>query len=104
MHHHDTDCTISPADDCCAGCGVYHGDPCEDCGGRGFHESACPQLLPEFAAADRVQRMTVAEAAALPGLLGRVATFALRRHGHYTYTEAASGERVLLVLAAEPAG
>jgi hypothetical protein len=40
LHNADEDCTLGP-DDCCKVCGVYHGDPCQDCGGRGFHRSGC---------------------------------------------------------------
>ncbi len=25
----------------CPVCSVYHGDPCPDCGGRGFHNGQC---------------------------------------------------------------
>jgi hypothetical protein len=25
------------ADDCCPRCGVYHGEPCPECGRRGYH-------------------------------------------------------------------
>lgn len=39
MHSRDSDCTLDATDTCTA-CGVYHGDPCPDCGGRGFHAPA----------------------------------------------------------------
>ena len=39
-HTTDADCTLDDTD-CCAGCGVYHGDPCDDCGGRGYHAADC---------------------------------------------------------------
>lgn len=39
-HFHDSDCTPD-SDDCCTECGTYHGDPCPECEGRGFHEQAC---------------------------------------------------------------
>ena len=45
-HTRDEDCTVDPADDCCIECGVYHGDPCPACDGRGFHREACPDLCP----------------------------------------------------------
>lgn len=35
-HEQDADCTLG-ADDVCTGCGVYHGDPCPHCKGRGYH-------------------------------------------------------------------
>lgn len=38
-HTRDEDCTV--VDDECTGCGVWHGDPCEDCGGRGYHRAPC---------------------------------------------------------------
>ena len=25
----------------CPECGVYHGDPCPECSGRGFHKAEC---------------------------------------------------------------
>lgn len=40
MHAHDAECTIG-ADDCCTTCGVYHGDACDFCGGKGFHVGTC---------------------------------------------------------------
>lgn len=51
-HTTDTDCApFLPPDDgteeqVCTGCGVAHGDPCLDCGGRGFHLPVCPSLRP----------------------------------------------------------
>lgn len=39
-HTTDTDCRLDD-EDCCVGCGVYHGAPCAKCGGRGFHAEAC---------------------------------------------------------------
>jgi hypothetical protein len=43
-HSKDSDCTVSGDTDSCEVCGVYHGDECPDCGGRGFHKDACPTL------------------------------------------------------------
>lgn len=40
-HGKDSDCTIDPETDCCTECGVWHADPCPDCGGRGFHNDGC---------------------------------------------------------------
>lgn len=37
IHTTDEQCDVDPATDCCRVCGVYHGDPCADCGGTGFH-------------------------------------------------------------------
>lgn len=39
-HTTDTDCTLDDTD-CCETCGVYHGDPCPDCGGSGYHVDGC---------------------------------------------------------------
>lgn len=39
-HTKDEDCTLGP-DDCCTMCGVYHGEPCPQCDGRGFHREGC---------------------------------------------------------------
>jgi hypothetical protein len=46
-HDTDSDCTLSADDDCCVKCGVYHGDECPDCGGRGFHTPDCSELCPD---------------------------------------------------------
>ena len=40
-HTKDSDCTLDDRDTCTV-CGVYHGDPCEFCGQRGFHMENCP--------------------------------------------------------------
>ena len=34
------DCTVDPGTNECIECGVWHGDMCPDCGGRGFHALA----------------------------------------------------------------
>lgn len=39
-HTKDSDCTVG-VDGLCEGCGVLHGEPCKECGGRGFHGEAC---------------------------------------------------------------
>jgi hypothetical protein len=39
-HITDADCTIGD-DDCCVECGVLHGDPCPECGGKGYHVDGC---------------------------------------------------------------
>jgi hypothetical protein len=39
-HETDADCSLGP-DDCCLTCGVHHGEPCGECGGRGFHRDSC---------------------------------------------------------------
>lgn len=36
-HTKDLDCTLDEHGEECTVCGVWHGDPCLDCGGRGFH-------------------------------------------------------------------
>jgi len=44
-HTTDADCTLALRSDCCVICGVWHGDPCLDCGGRGYHNHSagpCP--------------------------------------------------------------
>ena len=41
-HTRDSDCALDPRTDTCRDCGVYHGDPCPECGGRGFHALDCP--------------------------------------------------------------
>jgi hypothetical protein len=40
LHGEDVDCTLN-SEDVCVVCGVWHGDPCPECGGRGFHASDC---------------------------------------------------------------
>lgn len=45
-HTADSHCTVDPASDCCTGCGVYHGDPCPSCEGRGFHREGCADADP----------------------------------------------------------
>jgi hypothetical protein len=44
-HAQDSDCTLDQTTGCCTGCGVQHGDPCTDCGGRGFHKEDCPHFF-----------------------------------------------------------
>jgi len=44
-HSHDVDCTVG-ADGSCLYCGVAHGDPCEECHGRGFHNPSCGYYEP----------------------------------------------------------
>lgn len=39
-HSRDSDCTLDDFD-CCVFCGVWHGDPCPVCGGRGYHAEDC---------------------------------------------------------------
>ena len=41
MHEQDCDCTVDPETNCCTVCGVEHSDPCDVCGGRGFHKFDC---------------------------------------------------------------
>lgn len=43
MHTKDEDCTLDENDTCII-CGVAHGDPCPECGGRGFHRENCSYL------------------------------------------------------------
>ena len=42
-HAHDSDCTVGE-DGCCEDCGVSHGDPCDECDGRGFHNDGCSEI------------------------------------------------------------
>lgn len=46
-HTSDIQCTLD-ANDTCVECGVIHGDPCPDCGGKGFHLSECPVMCPHM--------------------------------------------------------
>lgn len=41
-HTQDSDCTLNSFD-CCTVCGVFHGDPCPECTGRGFHKENCSE-------------------------------------------------------------
>jgi hypothetical protein len=55
-HFRDSQCTLD-ARDVCKTCDVWHSDPCPDCNGRGYHNTACPHLraayqLQALAAAD----------------------------------------------------
>lgn len=47
--------------------------------------------------ADRVEQMTVAEAAELPGMLGRIASAVLAARGWYGYIDLGTNEHVLIV-------
>lgn len=45
-HVADSDCapyldTLTGDGNECSVCGVYHGDPCPQCNGRGFHKLDC---------------------------------------------------------------
>jgi hypothetical protein len=42
-HTKDEDCDVDPMTGCCRTCGVLHGDPCPECGGRGFHTPGCSE-------------------------------------------------------------
>lgn len=50
-HTRDEDCALDP-DGVCTTCGVYHGDPCPDCGGRGYHAEGCALFDEESAPSD----------------------------------------------------
>lgn len=58
LHLVDADCTLD-ADDTCTGCGVFHGDPCVECGQRGYCAVGCAvseaeqERCPAEAAEDR---------------------------------------------------
>jgi len=47
LHTKDEDCDVDPETNNCRVCGVYHGDPCAVCGGRGFHRPWCMHFLDE---------------------------------------------------------
>lgn len=40
IHWEDEQCDLD-SEDVCRVCGVWHGDPCPSCGGRGFHRPGC---------------------------------------------------------------
>jgi hypothetical protein len=40
-HSQDSDCNVDPDIDTCRECGVLHGTPCDECGGRAFHRPGC---------------------------------------------------------------
>lgn len=42
-HRTDEECTVG-CDGCCTVCGVSHGAPCLECGGRGFHRERCSKV------------------------------------------------------------
>lgn len=44
-HKTDADCRVDAVTSDCQVCGVHHGDPCETCGGRGFHVDGCPETF-----------------------------------------------------------
>lgn len=48
-HTQDSHCDVDEETDICHGCGVHHGDPCPDCGFRGFHHPACATVNEESA-------------------------------------------------------
>jgi hypothetical protein len=41
VHTRDSDCDVDPCSSCCRVCGVLHGEPCEECGGAGYHVPGC---------------------------------------------------------------
>lgn len=42
-HTKDSDCTVDPETQCCIYCGVWHGEECPECKGRGFHNEGCSE-------------------------------------------------------------
>jgi len=40
-HSRDEDCDVDPFNGCCRVCGVYHGQECMGCDGRGYHRNGC---------------------------------------------------------------
>jgi hypothetical protein len=68
IHSTDADCAghIDPETDTCRICRVDHGDPCQDCGGRGYHADDCPELRHgEAAVAEELARAESLPAAPL---------------------------------------
>lgn len=53
-HTKDEDCDVDPETGLCKVCRVDHSDLCPDCGGRGFHNEGCPQMI-QFPAYVNVQ-------------------------------------------------
>jgi len=45
VHEKDEDCNLDPETDECRECGVWHGDPCAACSGRGFHKLDCADYI-----------------------------------------------------------
>ncbi len=43
LHETDADCTIDPITNECTICGAWHGDPCLECHGTGFHKPGCSE-------------------------------------------------------------
>jgi hypothetical protein len=46
-HEKDDDCKLDNPDGLpgtCVECGVYHDEPCPDCGGTGFHKDGCQEI------------------------------------------------------------
>lgn len=39
-HRQDGECTVGP-DGLCTDCNALHDEPCQDCGGRGYHRVGC---------------------------------------------------------------
>lgn len=37
-------CEVELKNDVCPDCGVYFGDPCEECGHTGYHAEECPEI------------------------------------------------------------
>lgn len=44
FHTIEFQCTVDPETDCCTECGVHHGTPCEECGGKAFHTPTCSEM------------------------------------------------------------
>jgi hypothetical protein len=47
VHDKDSDCVLDALGYHCVECGVPHGDPCPECGGKAFHTERCPEMLSE---------------------------------------------------------
>ena len=78
-HNRDSDCTV--VNDICAVCGVAHGDPCETCGGEGFHKDSCAEseersLAAKFPVGARV-RIIRSDLGVYVGLTGTVLDYDL---------------------------
>jgi hypothetical protein len=55
-HVKDSDCTVDPGNDYCSVCGVLHGEPCSDCGGKGFHQYECVAISPSQGVTPRPEK------------------------------------------------
>jgi len=43
QHTQDSHCRLDPVG-VCLDCGVYHAEPCSNCGAKGYHLDDCPMI------------------------------------------------------------